>query len=167
MERRSKEKVIAIEIYTDGSCKKFGQNMTFGGWSFIVVQDSKQVYANYGSEFNTTNQRMELTAVKEALNYISKNRRKCDRVVIYSDSAYLINCYLQEWYIGWMKNGWINSQNKEVANQDLWIPIIPYFDDFWYSFKKVPGHQGNYWNEKCDELAQYAAEVIKKDYRGT
>lgn len=166
MEKHSKEKIIAWEIYTDGSCKKYGQKMTFGGWSFIVVKDSKQVYADYGSSINTTNQKMELTAVVQALQYITKVRRPCDRVVIYTDSAYIVNCYLKEWYIGWMRNGWKNYQNKDVANQELWYEIIPYFDDFWYSFKKVPGHQGNYWNEQCDQLAQSASEQLKRDYKG-
>lgn len=141
--------------------------MTFGGWSFIVVKDHKQLYATVGSEYNTTNQRMELMAVKEALRYISNIRKPCDRVIIYSDSAYIINCYLKEWYVTWMKNGWLNMNKKNVANQDLWQEIIPFFDNFWYTFKKVPAHQGNRWNEYCDELAQNAADLLKMTWRGT
>lgn len=164
-ERRSREKIIALEIYTDGSLKKTG-NMTFGGWGFIVVQDSKKVYEACGSEPHTTNQRMELTAIKEALRYAQSVRRLNERVTIYSDSAYAINCYEQDWYIKWMNNGWENSLKQPVANQDLWVEIIPFFDNFWYNFIKVKGHADNYWNKECDELVQKAAEQLRKDWRG-
>lgn len=165
-ERRSKEKILPLEIYTDGSLKKRG-NQTFGGWGFIAVQDSVQVEARAGSEKDTTNQRMELTAIAEALKYASTTRRTNEKIVIHSDSAYAINCYRQGWYHGWMANGWVNSKGDPVANQDLWYQIIPYFDNFWYEFKKVEGHTGNYWNERADELAQAAAEGLKKTWRGT
>jgi len=165
MERRSKERVPNLEIYTDGSLKKIGKQ-TFGGWSFIASRDSDEIEAQAGSEKNTTNQRMELLAIVKALEYAVATRRPNEKIVIYSDSAYAINCYEQDWYIGWISNGWLNSSGKPVANQDLWYKIIPYFDNFWYDFKKVPGHAGNYWNERCDELAQAQAEALKKNYRG-
>lgn len=166
MERRSKEKIIHLEIYTDGSLKKTGQSSTFGGWCYIVVRDSKEIYYASGNEYNTTNQRMELLAIANALKYIKTIRRKSEKVVIYSDSAYAINCYLQEWYINWQSNGWVNSKKEDVANKDLWREIIPFFDDFWYDFRKVKGHDGNYWNEICDERAQAEAEKLKKNWRG-
>ena len=166
-ERRSREKIINLEIYTDGSLKKTGKQMTFGGWGFIVTRDNIKVYEAAGSEYGTTNQRMELEAIRKALEYASSIRRPNERVVIYSDSAYAINCYQQEWYINWQANGWRNANKQEVANQDLWIEIIPYFDNFWYSFKKVKGHANVFWNEACDTLAQNAAEELKINWRGT
>lgn len=165
MERHNKEKIIAIEIYTDGSTKKTGK-LSFGGWAFIAVQDGKILYENSGNQYGTTNQRMELTAIKEALLFIQQKRRPEERVVIYSDSAYAINCYLQQWYINWQQNGWINAKKQEVSNKDLWFDIIPFFENFWYSFKKVPAHAGNFWNEKCDELAQREASLLKTNWRG-
>ena len=165
-ERRSKEKILNLEVYTDGSLKKIGKTMTFGGWSFIVTRDNQKIYETAGSEYETTNQRMELIAIREALKYASSIRGTNEKVVIYSDSAYAINCYLQEWYINWQNNGWHNANKQEVANQDLWREIIPYFDNFWYDFRKVKGHNGNYWNEECDRLAQKEAEEMKKNWRG-
>lgn len=165
-ERRSREKIIALEVYTDGSLKKSGQTMKFGGWGFVVIQDGKKIYEAAGNEYNTTNQRMELEAVCKALDYISSIRRPNERIIIYSDSAYLINCYLQEWYINWQSNGWRNAKREEVANQDLWIKIIPYFDNFWYSFEKVRGHSNVIWNEYCDSLAQNEAESLRINWRG-
>lgn len=160
MERHSKERVLGIEIYTDGSCKRLG-NTTFGGWAYIVVKDSKEIYSAQGSEKDTTNQRMELTAIKKALEYISRERGKNEKVTIYSDSAYAINCYNQKWYENWLANQWLTTSKKEVANQDLWTEIIPYFDNFWYDFQKVKGHAESYWNIVCDSRAQETADKLK------
>ena len=161
MEQRSRERIITLDVYTDGSLKKLGRLSTFGGWAFIVTRDNELIYRMANSEHDTTNQRMELKAILEALKYVSTIRRSNEKVVIYSDSAYAINCYLNEWYITWQSNGWRNSSNKPVANQDLWMEIIPYFDNFWYTFKKVEGHAGVHWNEECDKLAQFMAEQLK------
>lgn len=165
-ERRSKEHIIEMEIYTDGSCKKMGRNMTFGGWAFIAVRDGKEFYVAADGELDTTNQRMELLAIRNALEYAASVREQNEKVTIYSDSAYAINCYLQEWYVNWQANGWVNAKKQQVANQDLWIEIVPYFDNFWYDFKKVDGHSGVYWNEVCDELAQQQADRLKYGPRG-
>ena len=166
IERRSQEKIINLEIYTDGSLKKSGKDMTFGGWGFVAIRDNKKVYEQSGSEYNTTNQRMELEAVYRALCYAASIRRPNERVLIVSDSAYIVNCYLQEWYINWQNNGWRNAKGENVANQDLWLEIVPYFDNFWYSFAKVKGHANILWNEECDKIAQTAAENLKINWRG-
>lgn len=165
IERHSKARVPDLEVYTDGSLKKMGQSMTFGGWAFIVLRNNQKIYAAAGSEPNTTNQRMELQAICEALKYVSDIRRPHEKVGIYSDSAYAINCYLQDWYVKWQANGWRNSSNHDVANQDLWVQIIPFFDHFWYDFHKVEGHSDSYWNIECDELAQKSAEHLKKYWK--
>ena len=165
MDSRKKERVMPTEIYTDGSLKKLG-NLTFGGWAYIVVRDQEGIYANSDSVRDTTNQRMELTAIVEALKYIELHRRPSEKIIVYTDSAYIVNCYLKEWYIKWQNNGWINSGGKSVANIDLWCQLIPYFDNFWYDFRKVEGHAGVYWNEKCDTMAQSCAQVLKENWRG-
>lgn len=164
MERHSQTKVIDLEIYTDGSCK--GNSIRYGGWAFLVINDSKMIYYNTGSAINTTSQRMELQAIAEALHWCENNREHNQQVIIHSDSAYAINCYRQHWYENWQRNGWRNSKGDDVANADLWGEIIPYFSNLWYIFKKVDGHSGVFWNEKCDEYAQGAAETLKKTWRG-
>lgn len=165
-QRRSKEKIIDYEIYTDGSLRRLGKNMTFGAWGFIVVKSNCEIYEASGSEYNTTNQRMELEAIVQGLKYISTIRRPNERIIIYSDSAYAINCYKQEWYIKWLENGWINSKKETVANKDQWIQLIPYFDHFWYTFSKVEGHKGVFWNEKCNDMVQRETENMKINWRG-
>ena len=165
-EKRSRARINKLEIYTDGSCKKMGNAMTFGGWSFIALRGGERIYEVAGSEYGTTNQRMELLAIRNALEFAQKNRRPNEEVVIYSDSAYAINCYTQEWYTRWQYNGWTNSKGEDVANRDLWIEIIPYFDNFWYYFSKVKGHGNNYWNNECDRLAQIESQKLKDSFRG-
>ena len=114
MEKRSKEKIITMNIYTDGSLKKIGTT-TFGGWAFIATRDGNSINESGGSEANTTNQRMELKAICEALEFASTHREPNERIVIHSDSAYAINCYLNEWYVNWQNNGWINSKKEIVC----------------------------------------------------
>ena len=109
---------------------------------------------------------MELEAIVQALNYIITIRRPNERIMIYSDSAYAINCYLQEWYVKWQENGWVNSKKENVANRDQWQKIIPYFDNFWNTFSKVPAHSNIFWNEKCDKMVQEVAERMKFEWRG-
>lgn len=164
-EKRSNEQISVLEIYTDGSCKSTG-NIRFGGWSFIALRGGEFLYRASGGEQDTTNQRMELQAIRNALEYASLNRRPNEKVKIYSDSAYAINCYQKEWYVTWQINGWINANKQPVANQDLWFDIIPYFDNFWYYFEKVKGHANSYWNNECDRLAQAQAQELKDNFRG-
>ena len=166
IERRSTAMMSKLEIYTDGSCKKLGSRSTFGGWSFIALRGGERIYEVAGSEYGTTNQRMELLAIRNALEFAQKNRRPNEQVMIYSDSAYAINCYQKEWYILWQRNGWINANGDDVKNRDLWQEIIPYFDNYWYSFIKVPGHSTNYWNNECDRLAQIEAQRLKDNFKG-
>ncbi len=166
-ERRSRTHVIPLEIYTDGSLKTAGAGAKFGGWAFVVVRGDNMIYNASGGEYDTTNQRMELMAILKALEYAKENRRQNEQVIIYSDSAYAINCYQQDWYINWQLNGWENAKKQPVANQDLWMEIIPYFDNYWYHFCKVKGHADNYWNNRCDTLAQDASQELKFKWRGT
>lgn len=127
----------------------------------MAIRDTELVYWAADSEEGTTNQRMELRAILEALKYAQSVRRPNERVMIFSDSAYAVNCYTQQWYEKWRRNGWRNSKDEDVANQDLWSEIVPFFDNFWYTLRKVEGHNGVYWNEECDRMAQTLAGSLK------
>ena len=83
-----------------------------------------------------------------------------DKVEFYTDSAYIHNCYSQGWWKKWVINGWINSKKQPVANKELWELIIPLFNNKQFSFYKVKGHQGDYWNEYVDKLA-VSAKLMK------
>ena len=83
-----------------------------------------------------------------------------DEVILYTDSAYLCNCYLNKWYSSWERNGWRNSKKEPVANKDLWEKLIPYFKNPQITISKVKGHSGNYYNELVDELAVNEREKL-------
>lgn len=144
-----------IEIYTDGACSC---NPGPGGWGAVIIYHDhiREVVEEYsGYVPNTTNQRMELTAAVEAL----KRLKTPSRVNLYSDSAYLVNAFLQDWFSGWLRRGWKNARNQPVSNQDLWEELLVLAKKHEITWIKVKGHSDNFWNNRCDELAQ---EAIKK-----
>lgn len=149
--------VLPYEIYTDGSAKGNDPSNRSGGWAYVMLYDGDIIRRDSGNVLATTNQRMELQACAEALRACELFWDETKEFHIYSDSAYLINCYRQGWYINWEKNGFRNAKKQEVANQDLWAEIIPYFKRKSFSFYKVEGHADNYYNNFVDNMAQEAA----------
>lgn len=146
------------KIYTDGSCRGNGKKGAVGGWAYVILLDDKIIAEDSGAEFNTTNQRMELTAALKACEMMEELNPFANEI-LYSDSAYLINCKKQGWYRNWQYNGWKNSKKEPVANSDLWLKLIPYFDceKCKITFEKVKGHVGIEYNEKVDKMAVDAA----------
>jgi len=107
-----------------------------------------------GGEARTTNQRMEVTAVLEAVRALSGERG----LVVMSDSAYVVNCFRDRWWEGWLARGWRNAQRKPVANRDLWEPLLElYRASGDIAFRWVKGHSGDPMNEMADRLAVQAA----------
>ncbi len=143
-------------VYTDGACKG---NPGPGGWGWVVPDGA----SGNGGEPLTTNQRMELTAVLEALRALD------GRVVVISDSTYVVNCFRDGWWQGWIKRDWKNSKKEPVANRDLWEPLIEIYrarrDEL--EFRWVKGHAGDQWNERADELAVEAAEAQPREAAGS
>ena len=144
-----------IKVYTDGSCRANGSTNAVGGWAFAIVKDGELIYAARGMVTGTTNNQMELEAVKRAIRWIGTGPEfKDEQVEIYTDSAYIQNCVSQKWYVNWQKNGWINTKKEPVKNREYWENLIPYFTNERFSFLKVKGHNGDKWNEYVDKLAQ-------------
>ena len=139
-----------IEIYTDGACS---QNGTWdGGWGMVVVENDTVIYSCGDSEPKTTNNIMEMKAMISAIDYAIINSEH--EYVIYTDSAYIVNCIDQKWYKKWQENGWVTSKKEPVANKLLWIDItsaITHHKHF--KIEKVKGHNGNKYNELVDQLA--------------
>ena len=140
-----------IEIFTDGSSMK-----SRAGWGFVVVQDGEILHTESGQgPVGSTNQQMELMAALKALDWWNNAFVSIvQEVTIISDSAYLINCYIERWYCNWENNGWRNSKNEPVANENLWRRLLPYFKNNRCHFLKVKGHSGHVYNEMADKLAQ-------------
>ena len=141
-----------VTIYTDGACSG---NPGPGGWGAVLIYKGykKEIW---GSEQNTTNNIMELTAVVEALK---KLKYEC-RVELYSDSAYVVNAFDKGWIYNWVKNDWKTSDKKPVKNKELWEELYALTKKHDVTFIKVKGHADNMYNNRCDELATSA---IKRD----
>lgn len=138
-----------ITIYTDGACSG---NPGPGGWGAVLLYGDKSKEIS-GGERETTNQRMELTAVIEALKALKVTGWE---VTVYSDSAYIVNAFQQKWINRWQVNGWKNSKKEPVANRDLWENLLELMENNRVEIKKVKGHAGVEYNERCDELARQA-----------
>ena len=107
------------EVYTDGATSGNGKADAPGGWAYVILKDGCLVSQNSGGEKGTTNQRMELTAALEACKEIEAMDGFAT-VKLYSDSAYLINCFKQNWWKAWRANGWKNSKGI-LGKKDVWI----------------------------------------------
>ena len=141
-----------ITIYTDGACSG---NPGPGGWGAILMyQDIKKEIS--GGKKDTTNNVMELTAVIEALKLLN---RPC-KVDLYSDSAYVVNAFIQKWTINWQKNNWKTSDKKDVKNKELWQELLELTTTHKVIFHKVKGDSDNEFNNRCDELARNAIKSL-------
>lgn len=139
--------------YTDGSTSNNGYKDAIGSWAFVVVDSNEIVYTAADKiEQDATNNKCELIAVIRACRWLSRHRPD-ENHTIYTDSAYIVNCYKEEWYKKWQLNGWKNSHKQSVANQELWQSLIPYFLSSHFTFEKVKAHADNEFNNMADELA--------------
>jgi ribonuclease HI len=140
-----------LTVYTDGSCLG---NPGPGGWAWAIPGGP----SDSGGEARTTNQRMEVTAVLEALRAI--DQEDPDRSVrVVSDSSYVVRCFQDHWWEGWLRRGWRNAAGKPVANRDLWEPLLDLVlrSGRVVAFSWVKGHSGDPWNDLVDQLALAAA----------
>lgn len=146
------KKIVAL--YTDGACSG---NPGVGGYGGILIYgDVKREYS--GAEAQTTNNRMELTAVIVGLKRL---KYPC-KVDVYSDSAYTVNGFTEGWIYGWKQNGWKKSDGKAVLNVDLWEELYTLTKTHEVTFHKVRGHADNELNNRCDELARGAIVELRE-----
>ncbi len=133
-------------VFTDGACSG---NPGPGGWAWATAPDGAR--RGSGGEANSTNQRMEIMAVLEALRSLDGH------LTIVSDSTYVVNCFRDKWWVRWKANGWRNAARKPVANVDLWQPLIDLVVAREPRFRWVKGHSGDAMNDLVDALAVEAS----------
>ncbi len=138
-----------IKVYTDGACKG---NPGIGGWGAYLKTENHHEELN-GFSKNTTNNRMELTAVIEVLSAIGENIG----IIITTDSQYVKNG-INQWIFNWKKNGWKTAAKQPVKNKDLWMKLDELVQNNDIEWKWVKGHSGHPGNEKADQLANEAIE---------
>lgn len=140
-----------VHIYTDGACKG---NPGPGGWGALLLYGDREKEL-FGGENPTTNNRMELTAVIEALGSL---KRRC-HVIVHTDSQY-VRLGITEWLPAWMQRGWKTAAKKAVKNVDLWQRLSDVAAKHEIEWRWVRGHSGNVGNERADELANRGAESV-------
>ena len=140
----SEQYVDKVEIFTDGACKG---NPGTGGWGALLVSNGHEKEI-FGGEPNTTNNRMELKAVIEALTTLT---RPC-HVVLHTDSQY-VQKGVSEWMAGWKRRNWRTASGQPVKNQDLWLQLDALSQLHQIEWKWVRGHAGHPENERADQLA--------------
>lgn len=145
-----------VNIYTDGACSGNQDEKNFGGWG-AVLEYGKHKKEAFGGEIDTTNNRMELTALAEALDMLTREDLP---IRVFSDSSYLIRCMNEKWYINWEKNGWKNASKKPVENRDLWERIINHLSRHKFKFYHVKGHV-NLDSERTDIDGLYKKFMAK------
>jgi len=146
-----------IIVYTDGGCSG---NPGPGGWGTVILADGRELRKS-GGEPNTTNNRMELTAVLSALDTIfAADTWKGRPVAVYIDSQYVKNGITQ-WMPKWKQNGWHTADRKPVKNQDLWVSLDTFVSQMKITWNWVKGHAGIRYNEICDTLAGNEIKKLK------
>jgi len=133
-----------INIYTDGACSGNQNETNIGGWGCVLEYGVHQKEL-CGGEINTTNNRMELTALISALECLKEKELSIN---VFSDSSYLINCFKNKWYAGWQKNGWKTAAKQPVENRELWEKLLALMEGQSLKFFLVKGHLNLAWAEE-------------------
>ena len=144
-----------VTLYTDGACSG---NPGVGGWGAILMFTGHEKEIS-GAEADTTNNRMEISAVIYGLECL---KEPCE-VSVYSDSAYTVNAFANRWIYGWAASGWKKADNKPVLNDDLWKRLLKLTEIHRVTFHKVKGHADNEHNNRCDKLATDAIKNYKSE----
>lgn len=133
---RKEDSMAILNIYTDGACSGNQNEKNAGGWGAILEwgETRKELH---GGEADTTNNKMEMTALIEALSCL---KRTGLTINVFSDSTYLMDCFRKKWYVKWQKNGWVNSAKEPVKNRELWERLLTLVSQHDISFYIVKGH---------------------------
>lgn len=153
MESKRGDIMTAIELYTDGACSG---NPGPGGWGCLLIA-GKHARRLSGYEPDTTNNRMELTAVIRGLSALTRP----SEVLVTTDSTYVKNAFTEGWLDSWQTKGWKTKTGKPVKNQDLWLELSRLRRVHVLTWEWVEGHSGHLQNELCDELARQAIKSRK------
>ena len=151
---RGDRNLKSVDIYTDGACSG---NPGMGGWAAILIYKGVEKIIS-GFDKSTTNNRMELFSVIQALRHL---KERCS-VTLYTDSAYVADAFNKNWLDAWQKNNWKTASKGEVKNQDLWSALIFEKNKHILNFVKVRGHSDNELNNRCDRLAVGEIDKYKK-----
>lgn len=153
---------LIVKVYTDGACSG---NPGAGGWGALLLfksEKGKEKVVIKGGEKNTTNNRMEMKAVIEAMKFVESNLKEYTiKLTIVSDSAYIVDSITENALSKWESNGWKTTKDTDVKNQDLWKEIAYLEKQLQPKFVKVKGHNGDKFNEYVDKIAVSERDKFK------
>ena len=151
-----------INIYSDGG---YRSSTNISGWAYVgyVNNETGHLITDKGAAEGYTNQQMEMTAVIKALDSIPFDMVENHSIKIYTDSAYICNCFKDKWWAKWIMNDWKNSKGKDVANKEYWECIIDFYNSYDIEFIKVRGHSNNQMNNLADELVNLAMDELEEE----
>lgn len=154
---------MTYDIYTDGACSV---KRRFGGYAAIACFEGQQIVV-HGNKKNATNNEMELLAAVNILRVVNRFIKRGDKIIVYSDSAYVVNAINDKWLEKWIINGWETKDGKPVKNRKIWGEMIAilscYIDlDVTISFVKVKGHSDCKLNNYVDRLAVRETQILKE-----
>jgi len=163
-----------MNIFTDGACKENsrenGVALGQGGWAYVALKqipgkDMEVVLSGSGSKEGSTNQEMEITAVACAFEEVENSKiiiEEDEKITLYSDSAYVINCLKDKWYSKWINNGWLNSKKKPVENRDAWERLLVALNRLAISYEVEFYHvkrNSTKFIKKVDGMAKSASKI--------
>jgi ribonuclease HI len=147
---------MRLKIYTDGGCSG---NPGPGGWAYVIIEDDnhagKILAEKWGAEKNTTNNRMELSAVIAALEDLAEICPAPEKITVFTDSQY-VQKGISQWIHTWKRNNWLTSGKEPVKNKVLWQRLDTLSAHFPLAWVWIKGHAGNPLNERCDQMTQQA-----------
>ena len=149
---------MVIQAYSDGGCSG---NPGPGGWAYVLVADGVQK-AISGGHADTTNNRMELTAVINGLKEIDSHQVWRNAPIVFHIDSQYVQKGITQWIKGWEKNGWLTKAKKPVKNQDLWRELKSLSDRLIIEWLWVPGHSGDTFNELCDSMVRAEMKRIAR-----
>ena len=157
------ENKLLIDLYTDGACRG---NPGIGAYAFVIlvknINGDIVLDTNNKKAFtDTTNNKMELSAVISGLEKINELNINSNRINIYTDSQYIVKAFNDHWIDNWIKNDFRRNKKDEVKNIDLWEKLLFLLDKYDYTFVWVKGHSGNKYNELCDKLCNIEMDKYK------
>jgi ribonuclease HI len=154
---------MTINIYTDGACSHNKGAIWAGGWAALLhINSEPNFHILAGKKKHTTNNEMELVAFNKALNYVKTFATESTIINIYTDSAYITNCFKELWYVNWRKNNWLNAKKKPIKHKKLWQEIIENVEYLTINsilhIQKVAAHSTNEFNNYVDNIAVFMKE---------
>lgn len=146
-----------IKVWTDGATSKNGSDEATGGYAFLITNGDAPPYYCFGPVRGdkVTNNVCELAAVMLSLQLLEQTGLAQDAIItVYTDSAYIANCFKDKWYLNWEANGWVNAKKKPVENRALWERILVLYRSMSVIIEKTKGHANDPYNNMVDKLAR-------------